>query len=165
MKTILGIKVSRYVTTTTLCSHTKHACFVVAVSHTPPFQPTTSVIDVFDRAELVVEDNCFLNNDLIGRGAVLLETADQIISAVNNFGTFDAGLKCQFIHIDGGDECIDYDITDSCPIDFVYDVVREPSPPDGANPEGTEAVATSGAVLVRTTTVVATGLLLVVAWL
>lgn len=49
---------------------------------------------------------------------------DQVVSADKNFGTFDAGIKCEFLHIDSTDACIPYDL-DQCPIQFDYDAVDD----------------------------------------
>lgn len=114
----------------------------------------TSVVDVNARAELEMENNCILVNDLIGRGSVNVVSEDQIISLRNNFGTLDRGLKCQFLHIGSTDECIDYDL-DSCPLDFDYETPTPTATPASTSTSSAFRTTMSGTLVV----VIATWLL------
>ena len=61
---------------------------------------------------LELTNNCFVNNNLIGKGAILVESQDILTSnTAGNFISRDDGLECQFIAAGLGDEitCVEAD--------------------------------------------------------
>lgn len=66
-----------------------------------------------------LENNCFLVNNVIGRGPINIESREQLSFVQGNYGTFDAGVRCQFVHVEYTDACIPFDL-DECPLDFHY---------------------------------------------
>lgn len=92
-------------------------------------QPTTYIIEIEEPESTVeLQNNCFVVNDVIGRGTVNVQRPNQILVANNNFGTYDAGIQCQFLHVDLTNECIEYDV-DSCGLDFAFETEAPTSTP------------------------------------
>ena len=61
---------------------------------------------------LELENNCFVDNDLIGQGLIILKDEDTLTKHTNNFASSDPDLICQFVAIeaeDGSPTCIDND--------------------------------------------------------
>ena len=61
---------------------------------------------------LELTNNCFVNNNLIGKGAILVESQDILTSnTAGNFISKDDGLECQFVAVGLGDEvtCVEAD--------------------------------------------------------
>ena len=48
---------------------------------------------------LTMADNCFLNNNFIGAGAILASRREDIISIENTYTTLDSGLTCPFVKV------------------------------------------------------------------
>ena len=59
-------------------------------------------------ATFELTDSCFINNDFVGPGAVILSNPEDLLDHSGNYGTHDTGLECQGIAI-GDTECIEYD--------------------------------------------------------
>ena len=55
-----------------------------------------------------MENNCFLDNDFVGNGTVLLYGEDGLKRSDGNFGTMDEDLACQYINF-GDDTCKSYE--------------------------------------------------------
>jgi len=83
-----------------------------------------------------VKNSCFVDNDFVGEGAVIVQQEEDIIESSGNYGTFDDGLKCQFISI-GGTTCRDYD-SDVCVPNPTLIGKDEETPPTAA-PSGTRS--------------------------
>jgi hypothetical protein len=45
---------------------------------------------------LELTNSCFLGNNFVGRGAVLVDDVDSLKES-GNYGTYDANLECQFV--------------------------------------------------------------------
>jgi len=75
-------------------------------------QRTSYAINVALGATLSVKNSCFVDNDFVGEGAVIVQQEEDILESSGNYGTFDDDLKCQFISIIGTN-CRDYD-SDVC---------------------------------------------------
>ena len=65
-------------------------------------------------ATLALSDSCFVNNDLVGAGTVILQRQEDLVLSSGNFGTFDNGVDCKFMSIGG--VCRDYESA-SCKAD------------------------------------------------
>lgn len=65
-------------------------------------QPDSWAIYVAEGSTLKVIDSCFVDNNFVGKGAVIVEstTADQF-SETGNSGTLDEGLACPFASFGG----------------------------------------------------------------
>lgn len=59
-------------------------------------------------------NNCFIDNDFVGEGTVLLASAEDLIESSGNYGTEDNLLTCEFIHVGTRDEyeCIEFEATE-----------------------------------------------------
>ena len=59
-------------------------------------------------------DNCFIDNNFIGEGTVLLASASDLVESSGNYGTKDDSISCQYVHIGTGDafECIEFEATE-----------------------------------------------------
>lgn len=63
---------------------------------------------------LIMNDNCFVNNNLVGEGVVIAESETSLISYERNVVTQDDGLECQFIAVKpprGQISCLDTQTT------------------------------------------------------
>jgi len=96
-------------------------CCLFSIPHDVPFcfsnlsqQGLSYAINVAQGGSLEIHDSCFLDNDFVGPGAVILQQEEDLVSSSGNYGTFDAGLNCQFISING--VCKDYE-SESCGVD------------------------------------------------
>ena len=74
-------------------------------------QGTSYAINIALGGTLEVTDTCFVDNDFVGPGAVILQQEQDLVRSSGNYGTFDAGLTCQFASIAG--VCRPYE-SDSC---------------------------------------------------
>ena len=72
-------------------------------------------------------NSCFINNDFVGPGAVILSNPEDLLDHSGNFGTLDTGLECQFIAI-GDTECIEYESPDVCVADPTLSISQAPPP-------------------------------------
>jgi hypothetical protein len=67
-------------------------------------------------------NNCFIDNNFIGDGPVVLASAEDLTDSSGNYGTEDDLLTCQFIYTGEGDtyECMDFEATGcaSGPVDI-----------------------------------------------
>lgn len=57
---------------------------------------------------MVLKTNCFLDNDFLGNGTVVLNGEDALKRSNGNFGTVDDDLVCQYINF-GDDTCKSYE--------------------------------------------------------
>jgi hypothetical protein len=55
---------------------------------------------------LVLTDTCFVDNNFVGDGTVVVVDKEVFIGS-GNYGTMDDGLKCQFLSLNG--TCVEYD--------------------------------------------------------
>jgi hypothetical protein len=92
---------------------------------------------------LIMNDNCFVDNNLIGEGVVIAESEDSLISVERNIVTEDDGLICQFLAVQpiGGEiTCIDAQGTGTCSIPVVTSA-PSPSPTSAPVVAGTPIAA------------------------
>lgn len=59
-------------------------------------------------SRLIMKNNCFLHNDFLGNGTVVLYGEDGLKRSRRNFGTMDDDLVCQYINL-GDDTCKSYE--------------------------------------------------------
>jgi len=64
-------------------------------------------------ATLDITNSCFVDNDFVGPGAVILQQKEDLIHTSGNYGTADAGLTCDFLSIAG--ECQDFESSTCLP--------------------------------------------------
>lgn len=57
---------------------------------------------------LELENNCFVDNDLIGQGLIILKDEVTLKKHTNNFVSRDDDLTCQFVSIEASDGISDY---------------------------------------------------------
>lgn len=77
------------------------------------FGPDGWAIFVAAGATLTLEDNCFINNDFVGKGVVIADLEGAVTSS-GNFGSPDDGLDCEFLA--QGSSCTGYE-EDDCQAD------------------------------------------------
>ena len=104
-------------------------------------QGLSYAIRVTNGATLELTDNCFVGNDFVGPGAVLLASEEDLLGTSGNYGDdLDDGLVCPFIAI--GSECHDFE-SEVCGANVPL-LAREDSPPPTAAPASGAASITRG---------------------
>jgi hypothetical protein len=69
-------------------------------------QGDSFAIQVVNGSTLVITNSCFLGNNFVGRGVVLVD-GPEILTESGNYGTFDTNLDCQFVNV-GDASCIEF---------------------------------------------------------
>jgi hypothetical protein len=87
-------------------------------------QGETYAIRIGSGSTLILADTCFVNNNFVGEGTVVVVDKGAYIGS-GNYGTMDDGLTCQFVNLNG--TCVEYD-SKTCVPDPSLTGSESPSP-------------------------------------
>jgi hypothetical protein len=103
-------------------------------------------INIVQGSTLQIENTCLIDNDFIGPGSIIMQSADDLVGDVDNYATSDPDAICDWVAIvpEGGDnqnpQCIEAG-SDTCLNDLSLPPESAPTEPTSPQPVPTEPPA------------------------